>query len=115
MKRLVILCLMLLFLCSCTNQATERTDVKINLPKDNTVNGYRTVKEDMPDTISKSEVSVDNNVTVTTKLCGNKNSKIYHKTTCSSAKKMSDSNKVSFSSAQEFKDNGYKPCKLCNP
>ncbi len=119
MRKLVVICLMILFcLCGCENQPTERTDVKINLPKDDTVNGYRLEKEEMPDTISKIEVSVsenNNNNTVSAELCGNKNSKIYHKSSCSSAKKMLDSNKVYYKTTSEFEENGYKACKKCNP
>ncbi len=118
MRKSVVICLMILFcLCGCKKQPTERKDIKINLPKDNTVNGYRLKKEEMPDTISKIEVSVNENniVTHSAELCGNKNSKVYHKSSCSSAKKMLDSNKVYYKTTSEFEDNGYKPCKRCNP
>lgn len=46
---------------------------------------------------------------------GNKNSHIVHKSTCKSAKKMSDKNKVYFSTYEEAENNGYTPCKSCNP
>ena len=131
MKKLIIIYLMIMFcMCGCSNQTTERTDIKINLPKDDTVNGYRLEDKQIPDTISKIDVSVDNNSdttsdTVTSQennsdkttvsYLGNKNSKIFHKSTCSSAKKMLDSNKVYLKSADDFLKEGYKSCQRCKP
>lgn len=46
---------------------------------------------------------------------GNKNSKIFHESTCASVKRMKDSNKVSFSSRSSAVSAGYTPCKNCNP
>ncbi len=44
---------------------------------------------------------------------GNKNSKVYHKKSCSSAKSMKEANKVGFVTADEAVDEGYKPCGVC--
>lgn len=46
---------------------------------------------------------------------GNKNSKIFHESSCSSVKSMSDKNKVSFETRQDAIDKGYSPCKSCQP
>jgi len=46
---------------------------------------------------------------------GNKQSKIFHNPECSSAKKMSDENKVIFKTREEALNAGFKPCKRCNP
>ena len=46
---------------------------------------------------------------------GNKNSKIFHYTDCSSAAKMKAENRVSFNSRDEAVGNGYRPCKKCSP
>jgi hypothetical protein len=46
---------------------------------------------------------------------GNKNSHVFHRSTCSSASSMSEKNKVAFSSREEAVDAGYKPCGKCNP
>lgn len=46
---------------------------------------------------------------------GNKNSHVFHRSTCSSASSMSEKNKVAFSSREEAIDAGYKPCGKCNP
>ena len=70
----------------------------------------------MPDTILASNVSVaqgdtDNKVYY---YCGNKNSKIYHKISCNSAKKTREENKVYFNSPEDCQNAGYKPCKICS-
>ena len=46
---------------------------------------------------------------------GNINSRIFHKSTCPSVKKMKDKNKVYYSSREEFIQRGYKPCDNCHP
>ena len=46
---------------------------------------------------------------------GNKKSKVFHKSTCSSVSSMSEKNKVSFSSREEAIGKEYKPCGKCNP
>lgn len=46
---------------------------------------------------------------------GNRNSKIFHYSWCSSVDKMKDANKVEFSTRQDAVNAGYKPCKRCNP
>lgn len=46
---------------------------------------------------------------------GNKNSKVFHNSSCKSVKKTADKNKVYFSSREEAVNNGYSPCKSCNP
>lgn len=46
---------------------------------------------------------------------GHKVNKIFHESTCASAKRMNASNKVSFSSRAAAVSAGYTPCKNCNP
>ncbi len=46
---------------------------------------------------------------------GNKNSKVFHLSECSSVKKMSEKNKISFDSRDDAVDAGYHACKSCNP
>lgn len=50
-----------------------------------------------------------------TDYIGNKNSKIFHESDCSSVGKMSEKNKVKFSNRQEAVDSGYTPCGSCEP
>ncbi len=46
----------------------------------------------------------------------NTNTKKFHRPTCSSVKRMSDSNKIkSNASREELMQEGYEPCKNCNP
>lgn len=46
---------------------------------------------------------------------GNSNSHKFHYPTCKSVGKMSEKNKVTFSSRDEAIKQGYEPCKNCNP
>ncbi len=46
---------------------------------------------------------------------GNKNSKKFHLSTCSGAKDIKEQNKVIFESHDDAVENGYTPCKTCNP
>lgn len=51
----------------------------------------------------------------TSAYIGNSNSMKFHKPDCSSVSKMSDSNKVEFSTRDEAIGAGYEPCQICNP
>lgn len=46
---------------------------------------------------------------------GNSNSGKFHTSDCNSVKKMSEGNKVFFSSRDDAINQGYQPCKRCNP
>lgn len=46
---------------------------------------------------------------------GNSNTGKFHEPSCSSVSKMSDRNKVFFSSRSDAVNQGYNPCKICNP
>ena len=46
---------------------------------------------------------------------GNANTGKFHEPSCSSVSKMSDRNKVFFSSRNDAVNQGYVPCKMCNP
>ena len=46
---------------------------------------------------------------------GNSNTGKFHDSSCQSVSKMSDRNKVSFSSRNQAINQGYIPCKICNP
>ena len=50
-----------------------------------------------------------------TTYIGNKNTKKFHYSWCSSVDQMNDSNKVSLSSREDAINRGYEPCKRCNP
>ncbi len=46
---------------------------------------------------------------------GNKDSHVFHRSTCSSVSGMSEKNKIAFFSREEAIEKGYKPCEKCNP
>ena len=51
----------------------------------------------------------------TASYIGNINSKKFHYSECNTIKNMSEGNKVSINSREEAINNGYTPCKACNP
>ena len=119
----LILCLSFIFLfIGCKNNEVEsnREAVVINLPKDSSVNGYRTEKpSNNDDIISAEDAIVVKDFTVVNETegeyCVNKNSKVFHKPTCSSVSKMKDENKVLIKTKSEAVSKGYTACKVCNP
>lgn len=66
-------------------------------------------------TTSSESTTLKENTTPDITYIGNKNSKVFHSPNCDSVNKMSDNNKVEFSSYQDAIDSGYKPCGACNP
>ncbi len=115
MKKIILILCIVIFITGCENIKKEKQNVVINLPADNTVNGYRLEGEFTPDSIPETEVSVSQKETITVNYCGNKNSKVFHKLSCSSLKNMKEENKVYFATKEEFSEKGYSPCKMCNP
>lgn len=65
--------------------------------------------------IKTEEVNPASTTPATVSYIGNSNSKKLHLSNCSSVKKMSDKNKVTFSDKQEAISQGYEGCKICNP
>lgn len=63
--------------------------------------------------IKKTETSSSNKKAYS--YIGNSATKKFHRSSCSEIKKMNDSNKVSISSRDKAINNGYVPCKKCNP
>ena len=53
--------------------------------------------------------------TITGTFIGNTNSEKFHEPSCRWAQKISSSNKITFSSRNEAINQGYQPCKVCNP
>ena len=117
LKRVIFLVLsVLLFIsfCGCKGEETEsRADVIINMPEDNSVNGYRV---SAPQNSSITSSSNENKAEPTeTKYCVNINSKVFHKISCSSVSTMKEENKAFFLNRDLLIDEGYTPCKRCNP
>lgn len=124
MKRIfaLVICVFFIFLTGCNQNSNppERDAVKINMPADNSVNGYRVSKPEtngMPDIIAGSNTSVgtveQNNSDA--EYCANKNSKVFHKSTCGSVEDMKEENRAYYSDRDQLIKNGYSPCKRCNP
>lgn len=66
-------------------------------------------------TDTSSSQSSDTSSDVSGTYIGNANSHKFHKPSCKSVGKMSENNKVVFSSRNEAINQGYTPCKNCNP
>lgn len=67
---------------------------------------------------SDSEVLVTDSTATkneTSAYIGNKNSKVFHLSTCRSVSTMKEDNKVEFDSWEEATEAGYKACGSCNP
>ena len=136
MKKLVCVFLVLLCLCGCSPNNSDMTDnthsqITINLPTDDTVNGYRqgSNSQSMPQTISADEVKPaspeqDSSVSkeqnsssqnAKVEYIGNSNSHIFHKSTCGSVGTMKKENKIIFEGRDAAINGGYTPCKRCKP
>ena len=98
---MLIFCLMSCTKTDANQNAESKTEVVINTPTDDSVNGYRKEKEEIP--VGEAL------------YCANKNSKIFHKRECSSVDKMKDDNKYFTNDKNELLKDGFEPCKSCNP
>ncbi|MBR6510345.1 MAG: hypothetical protein IKT38_07045 [Clostridia bacterium] len=107
--------------CNEKKNEINREKVAINLPSDNSVNGYRTEKsENIDDTVISAEdvTVIDKYVpkeNSDNKYCVNKNSGVFHKISCDSVSKMKETNKIYLKDKSEAILKGYKACKICNP
>ena len=136
MKKFICIFLTLLCLCGCSTSDYNMTDnthsqITVNLPTDNTVNGYRQGgnSQSMPQTISADEVkpaSPEQNSSVSkeqnsssqnakVEYIGNSNSHIFHKSTCGSVGTMKKESKIIFEGRDAAINGGYTPCKRCKP
>ncbi len=131
MRRIILILLSsALLLCGCSsneNAETVKNKIVFNTPSDSTINGYlpsgQTVSKEaitsMPDVITASEAAVVDNKPSSNSLsyeyCGNANSKLFHRSTCSFAVSMREENKTYLSDRAEFISNGYSPCSRCKP
>ncbi len=112
--------------------------VKINMPTDDTVNGYKTKAESSKVdygtvnadkvTVESKKSAVSDNISSTnadqtskgennTKVqyIGSLNGKIFHKTTCGSAKNIKEEYRFITSNRDDFLNLGYSPCQKCEP
>ena len=124
MKRITSLILILFLLCGCSavsdiNGTESHAQITVNLPADDSVNGYRTESgassktAGMPDSVSADNVKPGNSSIYA--YIGNSNSHIFHKADCGSVNTIKKENKSCFKSREEAVKSGYSPCKRCNP
>lgn len=121
MKKLTALFLILLMLLSfygCQSQPPtneEHSKVTVNMPTDDTVNGYRDPDKAV-NTNSKIEVT---DITVVDEsyylYCGNKSSKKFHSDGCSSIKTIKEENRYYTNKRDKLIKEGYSPCQKCKP
>lgn len=69
----------------------------------------------VPISSTNTKTTVSTTKKSTTTYIGNSDSKKLHKANCSYVKRMSSSNKVSFTSRSKAINAGYVPCKICKP
>lgn len=124
MKKCIPILLILLLILSGCGKASKKenlstAEVVINMPADDTVNGYRTNNNEnnkTPQSISGADVKVDDFKENKNSLnyCGNKNSKTFHKSSCNSVNTMKESNKY-YADRDTLISKGYHPCGKCKP
>lgn len=51
----------------------------------------------------------------TQRYVGSRNSDVYHYLSCGYAGRIKSGNKIYFSSSQDARNHGYRPCKVCKP
>ncbi len=116
MRKVFILFLifaLLLVGCNNSDETTVSSEIDIVVLPDSktaqTVNGYLNTSSI---TSLQTDSSISNNPTEEIYI-GNLNSKKYHKSSCSYAKKISDKNLTSFSSIEAAQSAGFTPCGSC--
>ena len=105
MKKIAIILMILVLLTGCYGGKTDtesapKTTVTVTAPVDDTVNGYKTAVAD--DNLGNTYIA-------------NKSSKKFHTSSCTYAKKIGENNKRTSDSRQQLINEGYSPCKNCNP
>ncbi|MBQ2972617.1 MAG: MBL fold metallo-hydrolase [Ruminococcus sp.] len=91
------------------NIATYRTDIlgTVVAVSDGSNIEFFYDNEEISVTTSKNDTSLS--------YIGNKNSRKFHLSSCSGAKDIKKKNRVIFDKREEAINNGYTPCKTCNP
>ena len=103
----VSICFIFVFSGCTSNELQEdnnRSEVIVYSPNGENVNGYKEFNDIILSTETNTETFV-----------ANKNSKKFHKSTCTSVKTIKDNNKYSTSDRRELINSGYSACQRCNP
>ena len=110
MRKLIIILsvLALLNLVGCAQQGSSSQIAPVAVvkePQDDTVNGYR-VSQPQSSNVNETNGAV---------YLANKNSKTFHYSTCSYAKRIKEENLYKTSDRDELLLEDFKPCSNCNP
>jgi hypothetical protein len=62
-----------------------------------------------------SNPNTNGNQQTTQQFVGSKNSDVYHYPSCTYAQRIKAENRIWFSSSQDARNHGYRPCKVCHP
>ncbi len=114
MRKILVLNLALIFvlLTSCsTANISSHPDIVVNLPDGSMANGQTS----LPDSIDKNTVSIAEPDITVDYYVGSSTTKKFHLKDCQWAQKLKEENRVYFSGYNEFIENGFTPCKTCNP
>ncbi len=130
MKRLIALTLSVMLIlslsgCGTTNKAADDDGTPTIVMPDSktasTVNGYKqtdtdnTATETEPEKAPESDANTTTSPEASTGYYANKSSKKFHISTCSYAKNIKSENLYATESRDELINDGYQPCKKCNP
>ena len=116
-----ILLIFLLTICGCSDTKNQASTITINLPSDDSVNGYRisepqpNITDGMPDIIADDNVFVENNSNKKQKYYANTKSKKFHLKSCIYATKLDEENLFITSDRNSLISQNYSPCKKCEP
>ena len=123
MKKVIFVLVFTITLCltGCQNFAYygDNTSI-ISLPTSNTANtanGYR--NPDFDATSSKAQstssklANSTTSPTLSERFIASKNSKIFHRLDCSTAKRIKEENIIIFDEYEEASTDGYLPCNIC--
>ena len=134
---ILFLCVIALFslsACSKAEPTVTRKEITVNLPQDDSVNGYRTElnnetvttpnkNNSLSNSSKENSKKEENNISSQTKpqenqpiqYCANTNSKKFHISSCGSVATIKEENRLYLSDRNEMINLGYQPCKRCNP
>lgn len=92
-------------------------EVLFNTTQQFNMDNYRSFVHSQDDKKSEENNSISTNSHSDTShtYVASVNSDKFHEPSCSQAKRIKDSNKVTFSSRYEAINSGYSPCSICNP
>jgi len=112
MRRIIAILLVVAIafsICGCKKifADTDESGVVITEPVDNSVNGYR-ISQPKTETVQKASATIG-------KYYANKNTKKFHKSDCSFASTIKETNLYICSDRNELINSGYAPCSRCKP